>query len=85
MLVLRGTTKVLDRLPAIDLAGEADRSTTRLGDWYVNVLFWKSQVALFVSETTLPPVLIPVRPGCDAARSVPPRLGGRPPGPRGTS
>jgi len=62
MLVIRGTKKVLDRLPAIDRAGEADRSTTRLGDWYVNVLFWKPQVALFVSETTLLPVLIPFAP-----------------------
>jgi hypothetical protein len=43
-------------------ATDADRSTTRLGDWYVDVLFWKPQVALFVSETTLLPVLVPFAP-----------------------
>jgi hypothetical protein len=62
MSVIRGTKKVLDRLPVIDRAGEAERSTSRLGDWYVNVLFWKPQAALFVSETTLLPVLIPFAP-----------------------
>jgi hypothetical protein len=40
-------------------ASGADRSTTRLGDWYVNVLFFKPQVALFVGEATLLPVLTP--------------------------
>jgi hypothetical protein len=59
--VIRGTKKVLDRLGGVT-AAEADRSTTRLGDWYVNILFWKPQVALFVSEATLLPVLMPFAP-----------------------
>jgi hypothetical protein len=62
VLVIRGTKKVLDRLPGIERAREEDRSTTRLGDWYVNVLFWRPQVALFVSESTLLPVLVPFAP-----------------------
>lgn len=37
-------------------------STTVLGDWYVNVLFWRSHVALFVNATTFVPVLIPLAP-----------------------
>ena len=61
MLLVRGTKKVLDRVRGLT-ASDADRSTTRLGDWYVNVLFWKPQVALFVSETTLFPVLLPFAP-----------------------
>lgn len=60
--MIRGTKKVLDRIPNVPRSVDADRSTTRLGDWYVNVLFWKPQVALFVSETTLLPVLVPFAP-----------------------
>jgi hypothetical protein len=33
-----------------------------LGDWYATVLFWKPQVALFVDESTLLPVLMPFAP-----------------------
>lgn len=61
LLIVRGTKKVLDRVGGVT-ASEADRSTTRLGDWYVNVLFWKPQVALFVNEVTLLPVLMPFAP-----------------------
>ncbi len=61
MLLIRGTKKVLDRLGGVTAATH-ERSTTRLGDWYVNVLFWRPQVALFVSETTLLPVLVPFAP-----------------------
>jgi hypothetical protein len=61
VLVIRGTKKVLDRVGGVT-ATDSDRSTTRLGDWYVNVLFWKPQVALFVSEATLLPVLMPFAP-----------------------
>lgn len=61
VLIVRGTKKVLDRIGGVT-ATEADRSTTRLGDWYVNVLFWKPQVALFVNEVTLLPVLMPFAP-----------------------
>ncbi|MGQ0825478.1 MAG: DUF6933 domain-containing protein [Actinomycetota bacterium] len=43
----------------ISIAEAAEQSTTALGDWYATVLFWKPQVALFVSEATLLPVLMP--------------------------
>jgi hypothetical protein len=39
-----------------------EQSTTAMGDWYATVLFWKPQVALFVSESTLLPVLMPLAP-----------------------
>lgn len=61
MLIVRGTKKALDRVGGVT-ASDGDRSTTRLGDWYVNVLFWKPQVALFVNEVTLLPVLMPFAP-----------------------
>ncbi|MGK2885009.1 MAG: DUF6933 domain-containing protein [Rhodococcus sp. (in: high G+C Gram-positive bacteria)] len=61
MLIVRGTKKVLDRIGGVT-ASDGDRSTTLLGDWYVNVLFWKPQVALFVNEVTLLPVLMPFAP-----------------------
>lgn len=61
VLIVRGTKKVLDRIGGI-AASEGDRSTNRLGDWFVNVLFWKPQVALFVNELTLLPVLTPFAP-----------------------
>lgn len=34
VLVVRGTKKVLDRIGGVT-ASDSDRSTTRLGDWYV--------------------------------------------------
>lgn len=37
-------------------------SSTVLGDWYANVLFWRPQVALFVESTTFVPVLMPLAP-----------------------
>ena len=61
VLIVRGTKKVLDRIGGVT-ASDSDRSTTRLGDWYVNVLFWKPQVALFVNEVTLLPVVMPFAP-----------------------
>jgi hypothetical protein len=39
------------------------QSTTLLGDWYATALPWRPrQVALFVSEKTLLPVLMPIAP-----------------------
>ena len=69
MLLIRGTKRVLDRVGGLS-ATDADHSTTRLGDWYVNILFWKPHVALFVSEATLLPVLDAIRPSRDSARTL---------------
>jgi hypothetical protein len=61
LLTLRCTQRLLQRLkrkPATD----PPASTTRLGDWYGNLLYvHKKQLALFVSEKSLLPVLIPAR------------------------
>lgn len=60
MYTVRGTKKFLDRVgrPMVD----PPSSSTVLGDWYANALFWRPQVALFVNATTFVPVLIPLAP-----------------------
>ena len=60
MMVVRGTKKFLDRLGR-PKPTEAT-SSGRLGDWYANVWFCRPQVALFVNEVTLLPVLVPLAP-----------------------
>lgn len=61
MFVVHGTKKLLTRVgsPTQDVSR---RSSTALGDWYATVLFWTPQVALFVNEPTLLPVLMPLAP-----------------------
>jgi hypothetical protein len=61
MLIVRATKKLLDRIGPPSL-GEDEQSTTMLGQWYGTALFWKPQVALFVNEPTLLPVLMPLAP-----------------------
>ena len=61
MFTLRCTAKLLTRLKA-PLATAPIAPSTRLGDWYANLLFARpAQLALFVSERTLLPVLVPAR------------------------
>jgi hypothetical protein len=62
MLVVHATKKLLERLRPEALAGPETSSTTMLGSWYATVLFWRPQVALFVNEATLLPVLMPLAP-----------------------
>jgi hypothetical protein len=61
VLIVRATKKLLDRIGPPNL-GEGEQSTTLLGQWYATALFWKPQVALFVNEQTLLPVLMPLAP-----------------------
>jgi hypothetical protein len=60
VFVVHPTKKLLDRLRRIP--EPSVEGTTALGDWYATVLFWKPQVALFVNEQTLLPVLVPLAP-----------------------
>jgi hypothetical protein len=57
---VRGTKKFLDRFgrPSADVP----TTSTALGEWYVTVLFWRPQVALFVNAVTFLPVLMPLAP-----------------------
>jgi hypothetical protein len=63
MLVLRCTQKLLARLKRADNL-PAVESTTRLGDWYGNILqISRRQHLLFISERSRLPVVIPIRQG----------------------
>lgn len=62
MLIIRGTKKLRDRLRAAPQAADVDESSTMLGDWFANALFWKPQVALFVNARTMLPVFVPLAP-----------------------
>jgi hypothetical protein len=61
VLIVRATKKLLDRIGPPNL-GEGEQSTTLMGQWYATAVFWKPQVALFVNESTLLPVLMPLAP-----------------------
>ena len=60
MFVLRCTQKLLVRLKQVgDLS--PDESTTRLGDWYGNILWiGRRQHLLFISERSRLPVVLPI-------------------------
>jgi len=60
VFTVRGTKKFLDRVGRPD--PDPPASSTVLGDWYANVLFWRPQVALFVNASTFVPVLMPLAP-----------------------
>jgi len=61
MFTVRATRKLLDRVkrPAVESTPDP---TTALGNWYATAIFWKPQVALFVNEGTVLPVLMPLAP-----------------------
>jgi hypothetical protein len=63
MVVLRCTQRLLARLKRANNLSD-DESTTRLGDWYGNVLqLGRRQYLLFISERSRLPVVIPI---CEA-------------------
>jgi hypothetical protein len=73
VLIVRATKKLLDRIgpPSRD---EGEHSTTLMGQWYATAMFWKPQVALFVSEPTLLPVLMPLAPAATLLARFPQQL-----------
>ena len=63
MVVLRCIQKLLARLKQADNLATVE-STTRLGDWYGNILqLGRRQHLLFISERSRLPVVIPIREG----------------------
>jgi hypothetical protein len=73
VLIVRATKKLLDRIGPPNL-GEREQSTTLMGQWYATALFWKPQVALFVNEPTLLPVLMPLAPAATLLARFPQQL-----------
>lgn len=61
MLVVRGTKKLRDRVKGAPVV-HGEESTTQLGDWFANALFWRPQVALLVNSRTLLPVFVELAP-----------------------
>ncbi len=53
------------------VASESAESTTALGDWFANALFWRPQVALLVNERTLLPVFVALAPAATLLDRVP--------------
>lgn len=70
VFTIHGTQKLRDRVkPAlVDAPLEPD---TAMGDWYATALLWKPQVALFVNERTLLPVLVELAPAKTLAARFP--------------
>ncbi|HXW80394.1 MAG TPA: hypothetical protein VEJ84_12895 [Acidimicrobiales bacterium] len=74
VLVVHATKKLRDRLRGA-AAHQGEPSTTALGDWYATVLFWRPQLALFVNEATLLPVLVALAPSATLLGRFVPALG----------
>ena len=70
---MRATKRLLDRIGPPNLC-EGEQSTTLMGQWYATAMFWKPQVALFVSEPTLLPVLMPLAPAATLLARSPQQL-----------
>jgi uncharacterized protein DUF6933 len=61
MFTVHATRKLLDQVKQPAVKSPPDR-TTALGNWYATAILWNPQVALFVNEETLLPVLMPLAP-----------------------
>jgi len=72
VLFIRGTKKLRDRVNGAPVA-EPEESTTALGDWFANALFWRPQVALLVNSRTLLPVFMELAPAATLLERAPPR------------
>lgn len=73
MLIVRATKKLAQRLGGFDPV-PTEPDLPLLGEWYATVIFWRPQVALFVSETTLLPVFVPLAPASSVIRRMPTEL-----------
>ncbi len=73
VLIVRATKKLAQRLGGFDDV-PAGPDLPSLGEWYATVIFWRPQVALFVGETTLLPVFVPLAPASSLIRRLPAEL-----------
>jgi uncharacterized protein DUF6933 len=75
VVVVRCTERLLRRLKKFD-EGPSDVSTTRLGDWYGNLLrVGRRHALLFVAERSRLPVFLPVRAADKLATALPAAVG----------
>ncbi len=73
MYVVHATKTLLDKVGLTDPAAEV-QSTTLLGSWYATIAKGRPQLALFVNEATLLPVLMPLAPSRSLFRRFPEAL-----------
>lgn len=73
VLIVRATRKLAQRLGGFNPV-PTEPDLPLLGEWYATVIFWRPQVALFVSETTLLPVFVPLAPASSVIRRLPSEL-----------
>lgn len=73
MYTIHATQKLRDRVKP-RLADPIAAPSTALGNWYATALFWKPQVALFVNEASLLPMLMPLSPAKSLADRFPEHL-----------
>jgi len=70
MYTIHATKKLRDRVRS-PLTEPIEVPSTVLGNWYATALFWRPQLALFVNEATLMPVLVPLAPAKTVAERLP--------------
>jgi hypothetical protein len=70
MFYLHCSKQLLDRVSS-GLSEPAGTGGNILGNWYAKVIFSKPQVALFVNERTLLPVLMPLAPASSLVERFP--------------
>jgi hypothetical protein len=73
MYTIHATKKLLTRVKE-PLAPAVEYPTTALGNWYATAVFWRPQVALFVNELSLLPLLIPLAPAATLLERLPESL-----------
>lgn len=61
MFTIHATRKFLDRAKATP-ADPLDEPSTAMDNWYANLVPGRPQIAIFVNEATLVPVLVPLAP-----------------------
>ena len=70
MFYLHCSKQLLDRVSS-GLSEPAGTGGNILGNWYAKVIFSKPQVALFINERTLLPVLMPLAPASSLVERFP--------------
>lgn len=74
MVIVHGTRRFRDRVPGRERSPD-ERSDGVLGSWYAHLLRWRPNVALFVNDRTLLPVLTPIAPAASLLDRFPSAVG----------
>lgn len=74
MLIVHATRTLAHRLGGFASVPTTPSAAPSLGAWYATAILWKPHVALFVSESTLLPVVVPLAPAATVLRRFPAEL-----------